>query len=480
GGLARIATLVKAVRAETDALILVDAGERLFQEADLVEVMADQWRTKADFVQKAYGALGVAVVNLGADDLAAGSALALEGSRGIGAVPISANLFEKEANRKTLTQAATILEAGGVRVAFLGIADPASLGEEAAGLLRAEEPLNRVRVTVAELQAEADVVILLSTLPLASNRALAAKVAGLDLVIGAVGSGEGENVVVPERAGNSLVVQVKPLGEFVGRIDLTLPPRGAKSEEGFQDVTPEDPIWGMPPEGGAPGGGISFGDDLDLRGAPARESARSVPPVPPPAPGTIRHTVYAIGSPLVEDAGIQRLMNEYKLKVAEMNRNAPVTAERIPTDGPAYAGAEACKSCHAPVHEFVGTLAHARAYATLEKRNSQFDLECVGCHVTGWDKPGGFNHPAAVGNLKDVQCEACHGPGSVHIASGGARGVGNMHAEVPRETCLGCHTPEHSTRFAPEEKVYLERIRCSQAILTGLTDSAAKPPSTPE
>jgi hypothetical protein len=478
GGIARIATLVKAVRSETGAVVLVDAGDRLFQDAEIAEPLGAQLLLKADFIQKAYGALEAKVVNLGALDLAGGGPFAVEAAQRVRAVPVSANLFptaqagghrhrDEEEEEAPLARPGWTIEAGGVQVAFLGVMDPASLPERLETAFHAEDPLEAVRARVADLRAEADVVVILSTLDRRGNEALARKVEGVDVVIGAGSAGKPRNVVIPQKVGGSYVVQVKPQGKFVGRIDLAPYPVGSKP---LHDVTPDGEVRGLPPEGALPTGGILFGEDLDLRGGPERPEPQPVDPIPPPEPGTLRHTVYAVGDRLSEDAGIQRLLSEYKLEVAEINRSAPVTAERLPTDGAHYAGDAGCRGCHTAIGEFVGTLSHARAYATLERRQSEFDLECVGCHVTGWRKPGGFDHPGAVGNLKNVQCEACHGPGSDHVAQGGGRGVGGMQGGVPRSRCLACHTPEHSPRFADNEESYRERVRCTQAILAGVTE----------
>ena len=37
--------------------------------------------------------------------------------------------------------------------------------------------------------------------------------------------------------------------------------------------------------------------------------------------------------------------------------------------------------------------------------------ECLGCHATGYGKPGGFKNYLETPNLAGVTCEACHGPG---------------------------------------------------------------------
>lgn len=467
GGIARIATLLQEIRKETDAIILVDAGDRLFQEAQISEAMGAQRILKARFMQKAYGALGAGVLNIGGNDLAGGSELAIQEAKEIGAAPLSANLFAPKGLRKTLAQAATIVDAGGVRVTFVGVMDPASVSASENELFRVEDPVARVRATVEAFRGQTDVMVLLSTLDREANARLARSVEGIDLVIGAGVRGRPENVVVPDQAGKSFLVQVKPLGEFLGRIDLSPAPAGA---EGFINVTASATVHGLQPGAPVATEGIRFRDDLDLRGVPERRSRRLLPALPPVEPGTLRHTVYAIGDYLVENPGIQRLMNEYKLEVAELNRSVPISVERLPTEGARYVGDETCRGCHTSVFDFVSTLPHAHAYATLEDRQSEYDLECVGCHVTGWNKPGGFDHPAAAGNLKNVQCEACHGPGSEHVEAGGARGVGGMKAEVSLSVCLQCHTPEQSTRFAGDEESYLERIRCSRAVLA---DAAA-------
>ena len=99
--------------------------------------------------------------------------------------------------------------------------------------------------------------------------------------------------------------------------------------------------------------------------------------------------------------------------------------------------------------------AHGRAYATLEKRNKQFNLSCVGCHVTGYNQPGGASVVQNQG-LTDVGCESCHGPGSMHVEDTDADADKNVHREVAESVCLQCHTPEHSDHFSyPEYRAKL-------------------------
>ncbi len=70
-----------------------------------------------------------------------------------------------------------------------------------------------------------------------------------------------------------------------------------------------------------------------------------------------------------------------------------------------------------------------------------YKVNCVGCHTTGFD----INNPEANGGLGFVDfgiaCEACHGPGSQHVAGGFAGEPGNRQiVKTPgAEICAGCH-----------------------------------------
>ena len=471
GGVAREATLLKEIRRENPDAILVDAGDLLLQDPEAPESIRPQLTLKAKFMQKAYGAMRASVLNLGGKDVAAGTDVAVSGAKAIGAAPISANLLD--AGGKLLAPGSAVIEAGGVRVAFVGAADPAPLPAGIGSAIRVDAPLDRVRAAVEEVRPRADVVVLLSTLGLDAAHDLAMKIPGIDFVID---TGEGKdprNIVIPLKAGDARLVSVKPLGEFVGRIDVAL---DAGKTGLLRDATTSDRIEGMPVEGAA--SGTLFGGGLDLRGV-SRKRAKASAKLPPLAPGTFRHRVYALGDTFTKDAAMQQLLVDYKRQVTVLVKSLPVAQSRIPTDGPHYLGQESCKACHRAIYEYVQTLPHAKAFATLERVKSSYDLECIGCHVTGWQTPGGFDQPGAVGNLKDVQCESCHGPGSEHVKTGGRGEAARLKADVPVGLCATCHTPAHSTRFAGKQAIYMDRIRCSRAPeRVGGGDGAGPPAGT--
>lgn len=116
--------------------------------------------------------------------------------------------------------------------------------------------------------------------------------------------------------------------------------------------------------------------------------------------------------------------------------------EKHEHDAP-YLGAETCKSCHAPQHQIWSKSRHADAFATLEKVNKHFDLECLQCHVVGLKKDG-FLSPELTPKLLNVQCENCHGPAKAHTAN-----PTKIHPPTtsPQQVCSSCHKGSHSPKF---------------------------------
>lgn len=116
-----------------------------------------------------------------------------------------------------------------------------------------------------------------------------------------------------------------------------------------------------------------------------------------------------------------------------------------------YLGTETCKRCHAvEVESFLQT-AHAHAMASLEEKFEDNNPDCVSCHVTGWQQPGGYGLDAVNRNkLKGVQCEACHGYGTAHERNQTA-------AADPAAMCLRCHDKANSPNF--DFAKYWQRIK---------------------
>lgn len=154
---------------------------------------------------------------------------------------------------------------------------------------------------------------------------------------------------------------------------------------------------------------------------------------------------------------ISQLMSALDRRVNEHNRElfADWTAEPAVEGQPRYLGSEACAGCHREPMQWWRAHAHGRAYETLETRAKNFNLSCVGCHVTGYLQPGGST-VTDVARLQDVGCESCHGPGSQHAADPTGASV-NVIRDTPEQTCVRCHNQEHSDTF--HYRTYLSMIQ---------------------
>lgn len=152
-----------------------------------------------------------------------------------------------------------------------------------------------------------------------------------------------------------------------------------------------------------------------------------------------------VGSKLAKNVQSASILAAYDARIDAQNRIR--YASRTPTpsrEGEAhYVGVEVCGGCHTQPLAVWSATRHAKAYPSLTEKHKAFDLDCVGCHVTGYEKPGGST-VTHVDRLENVQCEVCHGPGSKHVAGGGLKSAIVRKPET--SVCTGCHHEPHVER----------------------------------
>ena len=175
-------------------------------------------------------------------------------------------------------------------------------------------------------------------------------------------------------------------------------------------------------------------------------------------PGTFTVRFVPVEAALPEDPGVQKIIADYDRDVAQLNLAwAKEHGEPCPPPAkgePAYVGNEACRSCHPAPFEVYDKTGHAKAYATLESVQKQYRLDCIACHVIGFQQAGGVCRVDQVDERKNVGCENCHGPGSVHVADGTEKSV--LRPKPGPNVCVGCHTAENSIHF--DYATYLPRM----------------------
>ncbi len=274
------------------------------------------------------------------------------------------------------------------------------------------------------------------------------------------------------------VVQVQGRGQSLARIDLWLRGdlsagftvlRGAAQRDEELEVTAERRReYARRRDEAMAAGAAALAQALSAKIAELEGRERSLRETPLPSPPadrpSLRVSFVPVGPDLPENRAVRAVLTRYYGEVARLDlasaraagRPCPGTpggtASYVGIDDPPRAGAFACKTCHPAAWAFWRTTAHARAYAALAARSRQFDLDCVRCHVTGWGEPGGACSVAATDGRRDVQCESCHGPASLHALDP----PGHIERAVPVGRCRSCHTPDASTGF--EEASYRRRI----------------------
>ncbi len=119
-----------------------------------------------------------------------------------------------------------------------------------------------------------------------------------------------------------------------------------------------------------------------------------------------------------------------------------------------FSGAETCRSCHAEAYKVWQNSHHAKAFATLEQKSQDKNIECVACHVLGFHDSGGFISKEKTPQFFNVQCENCHGAAQKHAKS---PLTDKPIQSDPKKACLGCHHPPHSSSFLFE--TYWQKIK---------------------
>ncbi len=148
----------------------------------------------------------------------------------------------------------------------------------------------------------------------------------------------------------------------------------------------------------------------------------------PKQPFDLRYQLAALGEEYETPKGkektnpVMELMEKYAREVKESNYLAQYGQRKHPLQvafpEATYVGSARCGECHERAYEVWKKSGHAHAYHSLETATRpglrQYDGECVVCHVVGFGHQGGFTDEKATAKLKDVGCESCHGPGSLH------------------------------------------------------------------
>lgn len=467
GGMDHFGALVAAEKDKAKSAGVLSAGPLFFMDMELAADRRAQEAAKAETIAASMKALGMLSFAPGRNDWADGDA-ELKKLTEVSAAPLlAANLDAKGASPTKWTKR----NVGGVDIGFIGVAAPdkAKLPLEGATSSPAADAV-RAGVDALKKEGVAAIVVLAAV-----GRGEAKRIADtnpdvLAILVGSTGGGGEANTEAPpaERIGDVLIVETANHLQTVAVLEL------------------------YPREGASKGGLVKFADgtgiertkkreelarridelrkrvatwetdksvekkDIDARKADITklEAERdALDKAPPPQTGSYyRYSMREIRENLGADERVKSQMLAYYKKVNDANKAELAGRKpKPPAKGePGYAGIESCTNCHDEPRKVWDKTSHAHAYATLSKQFKEFNLDCVSCHVTGYDRPGGST-VTHVDDLKDVQCEVCHGPSQLHVLK-----PEKVKVPVPKpgeEVCLGCHHPPHVHTFDAKTKM---------------------------
>jgi 2',3'-cyclic-nucleotide 2'-phosphodiesterase (5'-nucleotidase family) len=480
GGLGRRAAEVDKIRADSDGVISVDAGDLFLPPATpiagWIPPAPAEVERRARLLAAAYARLGMTAFTPGERDLAIGPALLRRVLADAKVPVVSANLVDRRGQR--LFDADRLVEVAGVKVGIFGVTASAPTEDVPWRTwgIEARDPAAAAREEIASLRARgAQIVIALVHVGgTPDSKKLLAEAPGIDW---AVLGHSGMNLEVPEEVIGARMLEAMMMGKNLGRLDLhvienagavrfTFADRGARAQ--LQTILADHRLQIAEYQQRLPTtvNQVTLHDYyakrvVELRRAVERETAR-LAATPERITGSwFDNRIIPLDTAVPDQPGVATLVAAYnresdrlaaagkRVGVAAQNPEAPAPPVHAaaPSDAPpvtaSYAGTGACGGCHQPALKFWQGTKHAHALETLAKTHRERSPACVGCHVTGYLQPGGTaDLTVATSRLRDVGCEACHGPGTAHVTSDHKKT--SIRRKVGEAVCLGCHTPDQT------------------------------------
>lgn len=448
GGVDHAAALLARPTPEVAHRLVVGAGPMLFMNPELEDDKRQQDLWKAQAIAEAMRDWALVAWAPGVNDWAGGDERLAELAAQAEAALLAGNL----AGSSAPVTRGKVVHLGDTRVGLVGVSSASAWPK---GVTQ-RDPVRTLREGLEQVQAEgAQLTVALVAAPRGEALRLVEQVPGFHLAVVGKSSDRGEGNDAPSPPvwlERTLVIQAPNHLQGVSFVDLHVKDGNFQFEDGsgiqrkqrresverrIEELSHRIQRWQQEKT-------VSERDLQARREDLVRlqsELAELQRPEAQPKGSFVRYQLVEVREDLGSDPQVSSRMNSYYKKVNEHNRVAFKDRRPPPLEAgqAGYVGVERCATCHEPAYRFWKKTPHARAYETLERQHKEFNLDCVGCHVTGYEKPGGST-VAFVEGLKDVQCENCHGPGSRHAVD---RQKASIERNPTPAVCESCHHPPH-------------------------------------
>ncbi|MCE9557970.1 MAG: metallophosphoesterase, partial [Armatimonadetes bacterium] len=220
GGFARLKTAIDANRANSHGpAFLVDGG-------DLVQGSGPASWSRGEIMIEPANQLGLDAFVPGNWEPVYGPAQFLHLMGQLKTRVMAYNFHSRESGERLFTPAVTVRR-DGVKVSFIGIADPTTTerqspkqveGLDSTQMVGLRDFVKRLRQTEAP-----DLVVAVTHTGLTVSRQLAREIPELDVILSGHTHERTQQVILE---GNAIIVEAGSLGSFLGRLDLTIKPGG--------------------------------------------------------------------------------------------------------------------------------------------------------------------------------------------------------------------------------------------------------------
>jgi hypothetical protein len=424
GHIGRHVEHVNRARAAADDELYFDLGDLFFEGEAVADITRQQEARQAAVLARAVARMRLDFLVPGGRDLSAGYPGYLRLVRAAAAPVLAADW--RRAQGGSVFPGHLIFERGGLNVGVIGIAgfDPKLEG------VTVEPAAEVVAALLDSAGAEADLWVAATHLNAEEGRALAVTEPRLAAVLVA----DEHTHFFAKTPSGRVVVGSSKLGKHLARLRLE------------PSLTSGSNTWW--------GGLAERRAERALKQATgAKKEALSVALETNRAGHRYDYRLIALGEEKPSDSTVDAWVKSYVHFVGRLERDRGVAPPGYAGEG-AFVGPEACAACHPSIVEHWKTTEHSHAYSSLSDRGQQYDRACIGCHTAGWRHPDGFSDPRAVGMLKNVSCESCHGPGKMHAQTGDKSLISRREANAA--FCQTCHREDLETGFS--EATHLPKI----------------------
>ena len=326
---------------------------------------------------------------------------------------LSANLTDKAGN--PIFKATKIVQRDGIKIGLIGLTGKVAATSQGimVGDWRKVLPGHLQQMT-----KDCQLIVALSSLSGADNTELARQFPEVHIVITA---DQQRGSVAPALERDTLMTQTMSQGKYLGVLSIDWTPGGSWDKNQVQEQ--QGP------------------HEKDRQNLFNKYNSNFIP----------------LNKNLPEDPQIASLVEAIKQRIFTHNQQTTASRQQAPVaSDKTHAGFDRCQDCHPRQAEFWRSTRHAEAYATLQKQQQNFNLDCLPCHVTGNpapDQTGSWSLKSLLAlppALQSVGCETCHGAGLTH-----ADNPDNIKIKrrVEENTCRGCHTKERDAAFDYRQKI---------------------------